>query len=816
MGDININTISPSSSSEYESLLAEHGLRSLVNEPTRIFGAASTCLDHVYCRCSPRWGDGGDARVLHFGITDHSTVVLNVGGALSAAGISREANASRPPKIRTDYGKLNACLRREAWTDVAASTDVDTAFRVFISRVTDNINKCSSSGSRPGRSRRRRPIKPWMTGDLCARIQKKYKLKKLARRHPSNERLAVYSKNYSKRVCADVKSAKESYYAAELERAGNDYGRCWEVVNEITGRMKKRSVIQSVRSMDGEMLTERTEICNEMNNFFVTAVRDLSSDVSSELTHVREPAGRTFFLAPVTTQDVMDAIRGLRSKSAAGMDGITSDLLKRISLSIVDILTSLINLSFVTGKFPEALKRVLVVPVFKKGDTRLLNNYRPITLVSSISKVMEKIMHKRIYGFLSDMRLLSPLQFGFRKGCGCEDAMLRLFGELSETLNRPKGACASVLFLDLTKAFDLVRQDVLMAKLENVGIRGVAAGWLESYLRGRVQCVRIGGDCLSAPEVCEYGVPQGSVLGPLLFVIYLDDLLCSDLLGSITAYADDMALLYSGGTRDEVNVAMQRDLAYIRRWLDAHGMVLSTKTVLMDFGRDTNQHNDLVSHSATCGRLVGGCSERCVRIERVQQFKYLGLIVDAGLTWHAHMDAVRTSVRQVTRQLYALRRSCSGGLMRAVYCALVESKLRYGIALWGNAAATHMHGLLVAQKGAVRVMSFARRTDASAPLFAGWRLLPLRHLYVERVARLAGGDGNGRCLALGAAAGGREPFNVPRPRTEQFKRSFNYSAPIILNNLSRRLSSLAPGRVGRWLCEASVDMVAELLRSMYS
>lgn len=811
LGDINIDTLCSRTGGDYEVLLAEHGLHPLVEEPTRL--ASATCLDHVCCRSSARFLGKCSASVHHLGITDHSAVTLSIQGAFGENSNRSGASHSTTPKLKIDYAKLNDCLRREAWEDVMGLHDVNVAFEAFMTRLTGFIDDCSTQPS--GVNRRNRPIKPWITPELCKKLFKKNELLRLARENFSNERLANYSKAYSERIHSRVEEAKISYYSDKLQDAGNDYGKCWRVVNEITGRAQRKTEIRSIISREGEVLTEQADICNEINDYFVSVVKDLSGNDCDGSRFPANVSARTLFVTPATPLEVLGVIRNLKSKCAPGSDGIDNTLLKRTSFNVVDILTHLINLSLKSGTFPEVLKNVLVVPIFKKGDKRLLNNYRPITLVSSISKVIEKIVYVRMYNFMTNAGVLSPAQFGFRSGHGCEDAMCRVVGQLNASLNRPGGTCASVLFLDLTKAFDLVRHSTLLEKLESMGFRGVVVEWLRTYLSGRVQRVKLGSGCISEPQVCEFGVPQGSVLGPLLFLIYINLLLLSDFKGSITAYADDLALFYCGNSRAEVDELMRIDLEFIRRWCDAHGMILSSKTVLMEFGRESQRSNYLISHSPLCCRDFGPCTEACVAIHKVHQFKYLGLIIDSSLTWRPHIDALVVSVRQATRQLYALRKCCPAALVKAFYYALIESRLRYGIVLWGNACENHVNALRLALKSAIRVMSFAGRLEHSSPLFAQWGILQLQHLYVLRVAELCLGRGPASSV-VEMSARGRERYLVPRPFSESFKRSLNFSAPTMLNNLTRALPALTIEAVRGWISAADCDMVSGVVQSLYN
>ncbi|GAB0100468.1 hypothetical protein DMENIID0001_165160 [Sergentomyia squamirostris] len=382
-------------------------------------------------------------------------------------------------------------------------------------------------------------------------------------------------------------------------------------------------------------------------------------------------------------------------------------------------------------------------------------------------------------------------------------------------MNDSYDAPSVALFVDMTKAFDTVHHKKLLEKLEGAGVRGTQLMWMESFLTSRTQRVRLG-RTLSDPLSCEFGVPQGSVLGPFLFLVYINDLLLSDLSGAVTAYADDVALLYTGSSQDELYARLQSDLFTIRSWLDDNGMVMSAKTVYMEFGRESGDR-DLACHSVGCGGGIGACDASCLPISRVSSFKYLGLTLDSAVNWKQHLDVLRTGLRFANRQIYALRSCCSPKLMRMFYRALIESRLRYGLALWGGCYSSHLKPVVVAQKSIIRTMSFAGRRDHTRPLFHEWTILPVRHLYVYKVTDIFFKRSGGTCDCLISVTTRRgENFYVPAPTNERFKKTLNFCAPMILNNLKRVVDPLVRSRVVEWLQAAPIEAIEEVITSRYS
>ena len=252
------------------------------------------------------------------------------------------------------------------------------------------------------------------------------------------------------------------------------------------------------------------------------------------------------FFPSTYQQEIVEICASLRSGSAAGFDNIHIDVVKQSIDIISKPLTRIINLSLSSGIVPKQLKLARIIPLFKSGDQDLYANYRPVSVLPIFSKFLEKVVYKRLYNFLIKYNILFDNQYGFRKNHSTALALLHLYDTLANAIDNKEYTMG--VFIDLSKAFDTVNHEILLAKLQHYGIRGTPLKWFESYLSGREQFVNFNGYC-SSYKLVKCGVPQGSVLGPLLFLIYINDICNVSSALDILLFADDTSIFFSQSLR---------------------------------------------------------------------------------------------------------------------------------------------------------------------------------------------------------------------------------------------------------------------------
>ena len=365
---------------------------------------------------------------------------------------------------------------------------------------------------------------------------------------------------------------------------------------------------------------------------------------------------------------------------------------------MLEPLCDLVNSSLEEGVFPEPMKVARVVPKFKRGGRDDWSNWRPISVLTSISKLFELVMARRLYSFLDDCGIISDSQHGFRKARSTSSAVAEFLHKVHIAWEEKKYALG--VFMDLSKAFDCVRHDLLLEKLEALGIRGVVLKWFRSYLEGRQQFVEVHGSKSSMLNV-KFGVPQGSVLGPLLFLIYINDLEAHVKLGKLVLFADDSNLITTAACSEDLETATFIELANIQQWFQENGLVLNADKSTYILFRHRNKPD--IDPTVMIGGEV---------LERADSGMFLGIGVDEHLNWSCHIDKLCKKLSSTIYLLRNMRPYCDDAMLTSLYHSLFVSVARYGIANWGGGSASNMYRVLILQKRALR----ARAPNCCPPI----------------------------------------------------------------------------------------------------
>jgi hypothetical protein len=498
--------------------------------------------------------------------------------------------------------------------------------------------------------------------------------------------------------------------------------KTWQNISNIISKSNRQNYFNQEFVINGKLCKNLNIIAHKFNEFFVNVGPDLAKKITARKTkNFRQYMKQTFLcrfdFKLIYENDTLKAIKSLNMKNSYGIDGISTTLLSQISPCILRPLTLIINQSLASGIFPEYLKIAKVFPLHKKGPTNVIDNFRPISLLTSISKVFEKIVFTQLYAYLIENNIIHDSQYGFRKQHSAEHATMELSDILLNNLDK-KGTPMSI-HLDLSKAFDTLDHDILLQKLNLYGIQATSLSWFRSYLTNRKQFVDINQHS-STPLLISTGVPQGSILGPLLFILYINDIVYSSDFFQFIMYADDTTLICNKtpthSTYETFIQRVNKELNNIFIWLCVNKLSLNVlKTKYMVY-RNKNKPTQIGDIEVEINNIV---------IDRVSQFNFLGVILDESLTWIPHINKISLKISRNIGVINSIKRFVPVYVLRTLYFSLVQSHLIYGICSWGF----ELQRLTKLQKKAVRIINNSKYNAHTEPLFKNSQILKLTDLF---------------------------------------------------------------------------------------
>ena len=610
---------------------------------------------------------------------------------------------------------FRSALQHESWLDVLTNADVNVAFSMFSKIFNRHLNMCLPFVAR--KKSHYHGGNEWMTPAIISSCRTKNRLYKKYLRSRTMNNLNEY-KRFRNRLTSVIRAAKKSYYTNLFCDADHDTKRTWRSINSILyGRSVSHVPIEIKHN--GEIVSNLVDVSNIFNEYFInigTITQQKIPNVDSDFsTYMQSRVIDSIFISPVTCDEVLKIITSLKN-SAAGFDGIPANIVKHVAHSLCIPLTYLCNLSIDQGIVPSSLKIARVVPVFKTGDEDSVNNYRPISILPCFSKVLEKILFSRIYAFLVKHNLIYDYQFGFLPGRSTTHAIVHFTNKVMEAFEN--NLFASGIFLDLSKAFDTLDHGILLSKLEHYGIRGTVLHWFKSYLSDRQQFVAIN-NVNSDTKPISCGVPQGSILGPLLFIIYVNDLHVASNTFHTISYADDTSLFFSSRDSTHLLNTIQDNFISIHNWFCANKLSLNVeKTTFIVFSSPSKRLNEDANSIQLCGENI--------IISSVT--KFLGVYIDKHLSWNNHIQYIRTKVSKGAGILGKLRHVLPRRIMVTLYNTLILPYLSYCNVVWGSTYAARLQPLFILQKRAIRHICNVHYRFHTTTLFANLNVLSIYDL----------------------------------------------------------------------------------------
>ena len=527
---------------------------------------------------------------------------------------------------------------------------------------------------------------PWLTDTLLICIKKKHKFYSMVKRGTLSKQF--YNK-YKNLLTLAIRKSKNSYFQNSFVNAEKNPAKMWKLLNDFMKKNKNSGPL-AIKRTDDSIIEDSFEIANSLNDSFVNCSSRLRSNFPSTFISNFDDfpsIEQSIFLPPTDAPEMNTAIHSFANKNNS-LDDFPFRILKLISEYLSPVLSDLFNLVLNTGVYPDCLKTTRVTPLFKAGEPSNPSNYRPISVLKTLNKIFERLLLHRLDDFISTFDIKVKTQYGFSSNLSTMDALYDLLGSIRRALQSSHHCIA--VFYDFSKAFDTIDHDRLLMKLSRYGIRGTALNLIKSYLSNRFQSVIVNG-IFSDPLPISHGVPQGSILGPWLFNMYVNDLAYYINSPSPIQYADNTTILAEDPCIDLLFIRLQTTLNSFQNWSLSNYLSLNcTKTKYILFSRP---------------KLIGPHPPLIIKndyLDSVNSIKFLGVHIDRDLNFKEHIRQVRQKLSRIVGLSYAISPSLNLVAAKSLYFALANSILLYGIVFWAPSYNNDLAPLQIAQNKIVR------------------------------------------------------------------------------------------------------------------
>lgn len=730
MGDFNLDLLTLETNSkvnDFINMFYSHDFIPCIDRPTRVRpnnrgGISATLIDNIFTNDILAHITSG---VMITDLSDHFPVFITQQNSkytnnTTSTPLSRKSRLFKPNNIK---GLKNA-LTFTDWQLITNTTDPEEAYNNFNNKVTELLDIHCPIKTKHN-SKRNTPKKPWVTKGLIKSLKTKDKLYKTYISKPSFDNKLKYTK-YRNNLNLLLRLSKKTYITTKIITNKDNTKEMWKTLNNLLGRNKKTQHPDFFTSANGEKISDNKIIAESFNNFFanigITLANKISEPSNAKLSTTQNCNSNSLFIYPTSPDEILKVTSKLKNSNSSGIDDISNNLLKQIIPSICNVLSHIFNLSFTTGVVPSLLKQAIVIPIFKAGDRHEFTNYRPISILPSTSKLLEKMVYTRIFNFINQHNILTSQQFGFRPKRSTYMAINDLYCKIANNLDQKLHTAG--IFLDLSKAFDTINHNILLTKLSNYGIRGLAIDWLRSYLSGRQQRLLFN-NTLSKPAKVTCGVPQGSILGPLLFLLYINDLPLCTKTPHFVLFADDTNILFSHQDPKILEDIINNELLHISNWFKSNKLSLNIKKTNYIIFKNKYSNKPNINLNIRIDDTA---------IQQVDTTKFLGLLIDSNLSWHSHTQHISKIISKLNGVIRKVSPFLPQESLHTLYNSLVLPYFSYGAMIWADPNNTCLDSLFLLQKRVIRSCTISPWLAHTDPLFATLKTLKIYDIYKFQLA----------------------------------------------------------------------------------
>ena len=564
--------------------------------------------------------------------------------------------------------------------------------------------------------------KPWINNDILNQMKERDKLlKKFCKLKNKNSESArtIYNqyKIIRNKITKAKRESKVNYYKDFFDSNKQKSSLIWKGIRSLVNINNSSKKDIKLINTNGKNVSDPKVIAELFNEYFVNVGSNIDSKINKSKKHYKDymskvTVNETFFLSPVFPQEIFEIIHSFDMNKSLGPNSIPVYILKIANDFFSHKLCDIINLSFKTGSFPDLCKIAKVIPIYKKDNPLLCENYRPISLLPIFSKIFEKIIYRQMYKFIEKHKLIYKRQFGFRSNHSTTHALISTTESMKSQMDT--GHIVGGVFIDLQKAFDTVNHDILCDKIAQYGFRGISQQIIKSFLSNRKQYVSING-FESTEQLIKCGVPQGSTLGPLLFLLYINDMHFSMNKAIVSHFADDTCINFHAKKIKTLETVLNTDLKVVSDWLNSNRLSLNVKkSKLIIF---TSKRKIITNKFSI--KLNG------IKLEPTNNVKYLGMHIDKNLSYDFHIKQLTNKLSRAIGILAKLRNFTSKETLISVYNSIFYSHILYACQVWSLTTKKNLNLISILQKKSIRVINFSPYNSHTNNFFINDKILKL-------------------------------------------------------------------------------------------